>query len=143
MQYLALIYAEDGALLAEFGERRLIPIALEDVPQQFIDALLDTEDKRFYEHSGIDFISLANDLVSLVGTMVTQGELGPGASTITMQLARNVSFSLERDSHFVVQKIIKIDSSELTIDIARKVKSRTIGEPGKTTVAMIRARRGG
>ena len=90
------IYAEDGALLAEFGERRLIPIALEDVPQQFIDALLDTEDKRFYEHSGIDFISLTNDAVGLIGTLITEGDLGPGASTITMQLARNVSFSLER-----------------------------------------------
>ena len=90
------IFAEDGALLAEFGERRLIPITLEQVPDQFINALLDTEDKRFYEHSGIDFISLANDMVGLVGTLITEGELGPGASTITMQLARNVSFSLER-----------------------------------------------
>jgi len=90
------IYAADGALLAEFGERRLIPVELEQVPQHFIDALLDTEDKRFYEHSGIDFISLTNDALSLIGTFVTEGELGPGASTITMQLARNVSFSLER-----------------------------------------------
>ncbi len=90
------IYSEDGALLAEFGERRLIPIPLKDVPPQFINALLDTEDKRFYEHSGIDFISLANDLVGLVGSLITEGSLGPGASTITMQLARNVSFSLER-----------------------------------------------
>ena len=90
------IYADDGALLAEFGERRLIPIGIDQVPQHFIDALLDTEDKRFYEHSGIDFISLANDALGLVGTFVTEGELGGGASTITMQLARNVSFSLER-----------------------------------------------
>ena len=90
------VMSADQKLLAEYGERRVIPISLDEVPQHFIDALLDTEDKRFYDHSGIDFISLANDLVSLVGTMVTQGELGPGASTITMQLARNVSFSLER-----------------------------------------------
>lgn len=90
------IYTADGALLAEFGERRLIPITLEEVPEHFIDALLDTEDKRFYQHSGIDFISLGNDVVGLIGTLITEGELGPGASTITMQLARNVSFSLER-----------------------------------------------
>ena len=51
------IYAADGALLAEFGERRLIPVGLEQVPQHFIDAHLDTEDKRFDEHSGIDFMS--------------------------------------------------------------------------------------
>jgi penicillin-binding protein 1A len=90
------IYAKNGALLAEFGERRLIPITLDQVPQHFINALLDTEDKRFYEHSGIDFISLTNDALALVGTFVTEGELGGGASTITMQLARNVSFSLEQ-----------------------------------------------
>ena len=90
------VYAEDGALLAEFGERRLIPVQLQQVPEHFINALLNTEDKRFYEHSGIDFISLANDTIGLIGTFITEGELGPGASTITMQLARNVSFSLER-----------------------------------------------
>ncbi|MBT7334980.1 MAG: PBP1A family penicillin-binding protein [Gammaproteobacteria bacterium] len=90
------IYANDGALLAEFGERRVIPITLDQVPQHFINALLDTEDKRFYEHSGIDFISLTNDILSLVGTFMSAGELGGGASTITMQVARNVSFSLER-----------------------------------------------
>ena len=90
------IFSADRALIAEFGERRLIPIKLEAVPQHFIDAILDTEDKRFYQHAGIDFISLANDVVGLIGTLITEGELGPGASTITMQLARNVSFSLER-----------------------------------------------
>ena len=90
------VMSRDNRLLAEYGERRVIPIRLDEVPDAFVSALLDTEDKRFYDHQGIDFISLANDLVNLVGTMITQGELGPGASTITMQLARNVSFSLER-----------------------------------------------
>ncbi len=90
------IYTRDGDLLAEFGERRLIPVTLDQVPQAFIDALLDTEDKRFYEHSGIDFISLTNDTLGLVRSLLVEGSLGPGASTITMQLARNVSFGLER-----------------------------------------------
>ncbi len=90
------IYTREGDLMAEFGERRVIPVSLDDVPQAFIDALLDTEDKRFYEHSGIDFISLSNDTLGLIGSLVSEGSLGPGASTITMQLARNVSFSLER-----------------------------------------------
>ena len=90
------VYGEDGALLAEFGERRLIPIELEQVPQHFIDALLNTEDKRFYEHSGIDFISLVNDVSTLAVSMLFKGELSPGASTITMQLARNVSFTLDQ-----------------------------------------------
>lgn len=91
------IYTRDGELIGEFGERRLIPIAIEDVPQDFINAILDTEDKRFYQHNGIDYISLINDVGQLAASLAGLGDdrLG-GASTITMQLARNVSFTLER-----------------------------------------------
>jgi penicillin-binding protein 1A len=86
------IYAADGALIAEFGERRVIPVNLEDVPPLFVSAILNTEDKRFYSHRGIDWISLLNDTRALLLTR----QIGPGASTITMQLARNISFSLEQ-----------------------------------------------
>jgi penicillin-binding protein 1A len=86
------IEATGGELMAEFGERRVIPVTLADVPTTFIHALLDTEDKRFYSHGGVDFISLLNDSIELA---VNQ-EIKSGASTITMQLARNISFSLEQ-----------------------------------------------
>ncbi len=86
------IYAADGALIGEFGERRTIPIKLEEVPQEFIDAILNTEDKRFYRHRGIDWLSLLNDTRQLIMTR----EIRSGASTITMQLARNISFTLEQ-----------------------------------------------
>ena len=90
------IYADKGELLAEFGNRRLIPIGLDEIPQYFKDALVYTEDKRFYEHGGIDWISLANDVVKLLfnPTVLT------GASTITMQLPRNVA-DLSREQTFV------------------------------------------
>ena len=81
------IYTADEKLIAEFG-RRLIPIALPDVPEHFLNALIDTEDKRFYRHGGIDFISLANDLVGLLTS-----DVRTGASTLTMQLAKVVSFT--------------------------------------------------
>lgn len=84
------IYTADDALIGEFG-RRLIPIALEDVPQHFLNALIDTEDKRFYWHFGIDLISLANDVVGLATS-----DIRTGASTITMQLAKVVSFGREQ-----------------------------------------------
>ena len=90
------VFTADEALIAEFGERRRIPIPFDQVPRHFINALLDTEDKRFYQHSGIDFISLTNDTFGLIKSLLLEGSLGPGASTITMQLARNISFSLER-----------------------------------------------
>lgn len=86
------VYSRDGALIAEYGERRLIPVTLNDVPADFVNAVLNTEDKRFFEHSGIDFISLLNDTFQLI----VYREIRGGASTITMQLARNVSFSLEQ-----------------------------------------------
>ena len=90
------IYSSDEKLLAEFGERRLIPVQLDEVPKDFIAAILNTEDKRFYEHHGIDFISLANDSFGLILSMLGLNDTISGASTITMQLARNVSFTLER-----------------------------------------------
>ncbi|MDA1073567.1 MAG: PBP1A family penicillin-binding protein [Proteobacteria bacterium] len=86
------VFAADGGLIAEFGERRLIPIGMAQIPDLFVKALLDTEDKRFYSHSGIDFISFVNDFTDL---LINQ-EIRGGFSTITMQLSRNVSFTLER-----------------------------------------------
>jgi len=86
------VYTADRQLIAEFGERRLIPITLDQVPDLFVSALLDTEDKRFFKHHGIDYISLLNDSIDLL----LYREIRSGASTITMQLARNISFSLEQ-----------------------------------------------
>ena len=86
------IYTKDKKLIAEFGERRLIPVKLSEVPDSFIRAILDTEDKRFYQHRGIDYISLLNDSFELLQAR----KIRSGASTITMQLARNISFSLEQ-----------------------------------------------
>ena len=59
------VFANGGELMAEFGERRVIPLKITDVPPLFIRALLDTEDKRFYSHGGVDFISLLNDSIEL------------------------------------------------------------------------------
>jgi len=86
------VLSQEGDLLAEFGERRLIPIGMDAVPPLFVRALVDTEDKRFYSHQGVDFISLLNDSLELL----VSRDISGGASTLTMQLARNVSFSLEQ-----------------------------------------------
>jgi len=86
------VFAHGGELMAEFGERRVIPLKITDVPPLFIHALLDTEDKRFYSHGGVDFISLLNDSIELA----LNREIRSGASTITMQLAKNISFTPEQ-----------------------------------------------
>ena len=66
--------------IAEFGERRLIPDkTCPSAGSLFINALLDTEDKRFYEHQGIDFISLSNDILQLLGSLMGQDNSVGGA----------------------------------------------------------------
>ncbi len=85
------VFTRDNKLIGEFGNRRTIPIAFEDTPKAYIDALLNTEDKRFFEHRGVDMISLANDVAGLFFS-----DVRTGASTITMQLAKIISFSPEQ-----------------------------------------------
>lgn len=86
------IYTKDGKLISQYGVKRRIPVKLEDVPKQLIDAILATEDSRFYEHHGIDPIGIARAAVSLLVT----GEKKQGASTLTMQLARGFFLSREK-----------------------------------------------
>ncbi len=81
------IYSDDGLLIQEFGER-LTPVTYEEIPPLFEQALLNTEDKRFYQHSGIDVVTLVNATWQLVRN---RGEIRTGASTITMQLVKNIS----------------------------------------------------
>ena len=87
------IYSNDGKLIQEFGER-LIPVTYDEIPEPFVQALLNTEDKRFFEHSGVDPITLLNATWQLVRN---RGAItGGGASTITMQLVKNISGSKEQ-----------------------------------------------
>ncbi|MBV1908026.1 MAG: transglycosylase domain-containing protein [Kangiellaceae bacterium] len=88
------IYAKDGQLINEFGNVRRIPITLDQVPQDFVDALLSTEDVRFYEHSGVDFKGVLRAILNLA----TTGTKSQGASTITMLVARN--YYLTREKRF-------------------------------------------
>lgn len=79
------IYTRDGELMAEYGERRSRPVTLDEVPVHLKHAFLDIEDARFYEHKGVDFKGVLRALSNVAST----GSASQGASTITMQLARN------------------------------------------------------
>ncbi len=79
------IYTNDGKLIAEYGEKRRIPVSLDEVPKPMIQAFIATEDRRFYEHAGVDPVGLMRAAVNLVLT----GKKSQGGSTITMQVARN------------------------------------------------------
>lgn len=89
------IYTQDGKLISQFGVKRRIPLELDEIPQQLINAVLATEDSRFYDHPGIDPIGMMRALVNLIIT----GERGQGGSTLTMQLARG--FFLTREKTYI------------------------------------------
>ncbi|MCE9680215.1 PBP1A family penicillin-binding protein [Shewanella sp. AS1] len=86
------IYSQDGKLISQFGEKRRIPVEYDQVPTQLINAVLDTEDARFFEHKGIDPIGIIRAAVILV----TTGKKSQGASTITQQVARGFFLSREK-----------------------------------------------
>jgi len=86
------IYTQDGQLISQYGVKRRIPVTIDDVPQQLINAILATEDSRFYDHDGIDPIGMVRALINLIVT----GEKGQGGSTLTMQIARGFFLSREK-----------------------------------------------
>lgn len=95
------VYSADGKLISQFGEKRRIPVTYEDIPQDLIDALIATEDSRFYDHPGIDPIGITRAAV----VVAMSGSAKQGASTITQQLARNFFLSNEKK---IMRKIKEI-----------------------------------
>ena len=86
------IYTADGQLIGEFGEERRNFVRIEDVPPVMKQAILAAEDERFYEHAGIDTLGVMRAAYSnFIG-----GGKRQGASTITMQVARNFFLSSEK-----------------------------------------------
>lgn len=88
------IFTKDGKLIAEYGEKRRIPVPYQQIPKQLIDAVLATEDQRYFQHPGIDIPGLFRASIKLIIT----GKKQQGGSTITMQVAR--SFYLTRHKTF-------------------------------------------
>lgn len=86
------VYTADDLLIAEFGEERRIPIRSEDVPKQLIDAILAAEDDAFYSHVGVDFLGVGRAAIANLKSR----DHGQGASTITMQVARNYFLTREK-----------------------------------------------
>lgn len=86
------IYSAEGFLLGEFGDERRTVVRIAEVPAELKQAILAAEDERFYEHSGVDYIGVLRAAYS----NFTSGETRQGASTITMQVARNFFLTKEK-----------------------------------------------
>ena len=85
------IYSAEGRLLGEYGDERRRFTPIRDIPQVLQDAVLSIEDARFYEHRGVDYLGVIRAGVAQFGSVGSQG-----ASTITMQVARNFYLSTEK-----------------------------------------------
>jgi penicillin-binding protein 1A len=86
------IYSTEGVLIGEFGEERRELVKIGDVPETMKLAILAAEDDRFYEHGGVDYVGVMRAAYS----NFTSGGVKQGASTITMQVARNFFLTKEK-----------------------------------------------
>lgn len=112
------IYTQDGLLIEEYGEKRRIPLTYDQIPKTLIQALLATEDQRFFEHPGVDILGLGRATLRVIAT----GSKSQGGSTITMQVARN--FFLTRKKTF----LRKFNEILLAIKIDRELPKEKILE---------------
>ncbi|PKH23852.1 carboxypeptidase/penicillin-binding protein 1A [Enterobacterales bacterium CwR94] len=95
------VYSADGELIAQYGEKRRIPLTLAQTPPLMVKAFIATEDSRFYEHHGVDPVGIFR----AASIALVSGHASQGASTITQQLARNFFLSPEKT---LVRKIKEV-----------------------------------
>jgi len=103
------IYTADNALIGEFGEERRNIIAIEEIPSYLKNAVVAIEDERFYEHGGVDYWGVLRATLANL-----RGRLAQGASTITMQVARNFFLTNEKSFTRKIYEVLlawKIDSN--------------------------------
>src|ERR1700748_370597 len=86
------VYTRSGALIAQIGEQRRIPVTYDQIPELVKHAFIAAEDERFFEHHGIDYFGV----VRAVLVDFISGDKTQGASTITMQAARNMFLNLDK-----------------------------------------------
>ncbi len=86
------VYTAEGELIGEFGEERRVLVDIKEVPAALTNAIIAAEDERFYQHAGIDYLGVAR---AAYANLLTGGRR-QGASTITMQVARNFFLSSEK-----------------------------------------------
>jgi penicillin-binding protein 1A len=118
MQVPLRVFSEDGKLLGVFGEKRRIPVTVDEMPDCMKNAFIAGEDARFYEHFGLDY----QGITRAVWSLATTGEKSIGGSTITQQLARN--FFLTNEKTFTR----KIKEAFLALKIERALEKDKILE---------------
>ncbi|GHU00558.1 penicillin-binding protein 1A [Alphaproteobacteria bacterium] len=88
-------YSGDGRLLAEYATEKRVFVPITFMPKQLISAFVSAEDKKFYEHAGLDYLGIVRAVAQNIGNIVA-GRRSVGASTITQQVAKNILLSSEQ-----------------------------------------------
>ena len=104
------IFTKDGKLIGEFGEIHRTKLKFEEIPDTFVKAFLAAEDSDYFNHTGVDILSLARAAYQFL----REGEIVSGGGTITMQVARNYVLTKERTFERKLKEIftaLKIDFS--------------------------------
>ncbi|WP_104205012.1 penicillin-binding protein 1A [Billgrantia saliphila] len=96
------IFTRDGKLIGEYGEERRMPVTFDEIPEDFLQALLAAEDAAFFDHRGVDPKGLARAALELASS----GDIQSGGSTITMQVARNYLLTLDRTFTRKIREIL-------------------------------------
>ena len=96
------VFTADGFLIGEFGEERRAVVGIQEVPDVMKRAILAAEDKKFYQHSGVDLLGIAR----AAWTNILQGKKTQGASTITQQVAKNFFLTPEKSYTRKVYEIL-------------------------------------
>jgi penicillin-binding protein 1A len=94
------VFTRSGELIAQIGEQRRIPVSYDQIPELVKHAFVAAEDERFFEHHGIDYFGVIRAAV----VDVISGHKTQGASTITMQAARNMFLSLDKTARRKLQE---------------------------------------
>ena len=101
------IHAHDGTLISEFARERRIFVPINTVPKRVLGAFLSAEDKRFYEHGGLDFQGIGRAVFAAVESKVRgANKRAQGASTITQQVAKNFLLTNERSIERKIKEAI-------------------------------------
>ena len=95
------VYTRSGALISQIGEQRRVPVTYDEIPELVRDAFLAAEDDRFFKHGGIDYFSVARSIY----VDLTTGDYSQGASTITMQTARNMFLTRDKNIGRKLQEV--------------------------------------
>ncbi len=112
------VYSNDEKLIAEFGEMRRSPIRFDEIPKDFIHALLAAEDDNFANHYGVELTSLMRAATQILKS----GQIQTGGSTITMQVAKNYFLTSERSFSRKINEIL------LALQIERELSKDEILE---------------